>query len=635
MKDGFVRVAAITPSVRVADIEYNKESIKKHIKQEYRKGTKIAVFPELCITAYTCNDLFFQSILIDKAKEALAEIIEFSRNMDMLICIGIPWEHNSKLYNTISFIKGGKLLGLVPKKNLPNYNEFYEVRYFTKGMEQAVYTDFFGQSIPMGINLLFRCENMRDIVVGAEVCEDLWVPNPPSICHAMAGANIIVNSSASNALACKKEYREGLVVSQSARLVLAYIYANAGEGESTQDLVFSGHNLIAENGVLLAATEDDMAAVRADIDVDRLSLDRKRLNTFEDNYSDKYTVVDFKFDIEELELSRYISSSPFIPASDKDIEKRCEEILNIQVLGLKKRLAHIGAKKVVLGISGGLDSTLAIIVAAKTFDMAGIDRQGILAVTMPGFGTTDRTYNNACKLTRLLGAKLEEINISEAILLHFRDIGHDVNVHNITYENAQARERTQILMDIANRDGSIVIGTGDLSELALGWATYNGDHMSMYAVNSSVPKTLIRYLVKYYADISGKEVSGVLYDILSTPVSPELLPSTDGNISQKTEDLVGPYELHDFFLYYLLRYGFAPKKIYRLAKIAFENKYSDEIIHKWLSVFYKRFFSQQFKRSCMPDGPKVGTVALSPRGDLRMPSDAMSKLWLKEVEGIR
>ncbi|MGN0480816.1 MAG: NAD(+) synthase, partial [Lachnospiraceae bacterium] len=536
-----------------------------------------------------------------------------------------------------AFVSEGRILGLIPKMFIPNYNEFYEVRHFAAGFGRAVDVKIGGQTVKFGSDILFRCTNMKDVVIGAEICEDLWTPMPPSIRHAMNGATILVNCSASNETVSKDAYRRELVSGQSARLVSAYVYASAGEGESTQDLVFSGHNIIAENGTVLSESRRfTNEAVYADIDLAKLTVERRRMNTFGFEPNSEYTFVDFQANVCDLDLIRHYAPTPFVPANEQLRAHRCETILSIQSMGLKKRLVHTGCKCAVIGISGGLDSTLALLVTAKAFDLAGIDRKGIIAVTMPGFGTTDRTYQNAVKLTHRLKATLREVDIKEAVTLHFKDIGHDINVHNVTYENGQARERTQILMDIANKEGGMVIGTGDMSELALGWATYNGDHMSMYGVNASVPKTLVRHVVRYYADTcKDEELNRILLDVLDTPVSPELLPpEDDGTIAQKTEDLVGPYELHDFFMYHILRFGVSPKKLYRIAGIAFEGMYDDETILKWEKVFYRRFFAQQFKRSCLPDGPKVGSVAVSPRGDLRMPSDACGALWLAELENM-
>ncbi len=637
MKDGFITVATATPQVAVADCEANTQAILACINEMAAAHAKVMVLPELCITGYTCSDLFWQTKLLDEAEAALSVIAEESRQVDALITVGMPLRVAGKLLNVAAILCRGKVLGFVPKVNLPAYNEFYETRHFTSGSADMGTVQFCGEEIPVGTNLLFSCENMVDLCVAAEICEDLWVPNPPSVHHALAGASVICNLSASDEMVGKGSYRRDLVAGQSARLVCAYLYATAGEGESTTDLVFGGQNLIAENGTVLAesATFENEINV-ATIDVQRLASERRRMSTFPAAESKEYREISFALVEEETKLARFFDADPFVPSNADQLSDRCEEILNIQALGLKKRLAHTHAKSAVVGISGGLDSTLALLVTARAFDMLGLPRKGIVAVTMPGFGTTDRTYNNAVAMIKSLGATFKEVPIVKAVMQHFADIDHDASIHDVTYENSQARERTQILMDIANQANGFVIGTGDLSELALGWATYNGDHMSMYAVNASVPKTLVRHLVRHYADTSADEVlAGVLYDVLDTPVSPELLPPEDGAISQKTEDLVGPYELHDFFLYQMLRMCFPPAKIYRVAKEAFAGRYSNETILKWLRTFYWRFFSQQFKRSCLPDGPKVGSVAVSPRGDLRMPSDACVSAWIKEVETLQ
>ena len=699
MKDGFIKVAAGTPDVQVADCEFNAAEIIKMVREMEAEGARVMVFPELCITAYTCGDLFWQENLLEEAKVQLMRIAEETADVDAIIFVGLPLEYKGKLYNVAAGLNHGEILGFVPKTYLPNYNEFYEARYFTSGEdvdgtvtirkseyglhhdeemtdedvefgleaelealeeedsfeeleeidEEPDYIDedeteeFDEVDVPISSNILFICQKMPKLKIAAEICEDLWVPNPPSVGHAYHGANLIVNLSASDEVVGKDSYRKSLVSAQSARLLCGYIYATAGEGESTQDVVYGGHNLIAENGTILAESRRFVnGALYADLDIHRLDNERRRMTTcrFVPDLAPEgqdvfYNEVYFNAGRGVTPLTRKFDSRPFVPGIKEERERRCDEILNIQAMGLKKRLAHIHCQNAVIGLSGGLDSTLALLVTVRAFDMLGMPREKITAVTMPCFGTTDRTYNNACQLSECLGATLKEVNIREAVNLHFRDIGHDPEVHDVTYENGQARERTQILMDIANQSGGIVIGTGDLSELALGWATYNGDHMSMYAVNASVPKTLVRHLVRYYADTcEDAKLSEILLDILDTPVSPELLPPKDGVISQKTEDLVGPYELHDFFLYYMLRWTFPPKKIFRLAQNAFAGEYDDETILKWLKTFYRRFFMQQFKRSCLPDGPKVGSVAVSPRGDLRMPSDACAKLWLKQIEEL-
>lgn len=637
MQQGFVKVAAVTPDIKVADPLYNRESVLKKVKEAAENGAVVIVCPELCLTGYTCGDLFWQEPLLCGAKDALLWLAEQTKDLNALIFVGLPLEHLGKLYNVAAAMNRGKLLGLVPKTYLPNYGEFYEKRHFTRGMEETVPVCLDGQHQTfMGAQIIFECEEYPALRVAAEICEDLWAPAPPSISHALAGANLIVNLSASDETTGKDIYRRDLVRGQSARLLCGYVYCSAGEGESTQDVVFSGHNLIAENGTLLAEAERFVNEITyAEIDIARMNTERRRQTTFESRGQMEYYYEGFSLEIKETQLTRHIDPTPFVPSDMYDREKRCEEILAMQSMGLKKRLAHTGCQNAVVGISGGLDSTLALLVTVRAFDALGIPRGKITAVTMPGFGTTDRTYENAVGMIKSLGAAFREISIVSAVNQHFSDIGHDASVHDVTYENCQARERTQILMDIANKSGGMVIGTGDMSELALGWATYNGDHMSMYGVNCSVPKTLVRHLVRYYADTCGDaKLSEVLYDVLDTPVSPELLPPENGKIAQKTEDLVGPYELHDFYLYQVLRYGFSPAKVYRLARLAFADSYDDATILKWLKIFYKRFFSQQFKRSCVPDGPKVGTIALSPRGDLRMPSDASVNVWLREIEGL-
>ncbi len=638
MEYGFVKTAAVSPKIRVADPVYNGTEIIRLMKETWEKGARIIVFPELCITGYTCSDLFRQELLLKTAKEVLMEIVEASAGMDGLFFVGLPLENHGKLYNVAAAYSDGELLGLVPKSYIPNYSEFYEARHFTAAPEGLSYKRWLEEdAVPFGTNQLFTCRSMPELKVAVEICEDLWTPNPPSVRHAMHGATVIVNLSASDEITGKDSYRRDLVKLQSGRLVCGYIYASAGEGESSTDLVFGGHHLIAENGSVLAESERfTNETIYGDLDMERLIGERRHYTTYDVSAApDGYIEVEYEMNPADAPFDRYVDKAPFVPGRKEEREKRCEEILAIQSMGLKKRMEHTHCHSVVIGISGGLDSTLALLVAARAVDRLNLPRTCITAVTMPCFGTTDRTYNNACELTRRLGANLREVDIKEAVNIHFRDIGHDSSVHDVTYENSQARERTQILMDIANQTSGMVIGTGDMSELALGWATYNGDHMSMYGVNVSVPKTLVRHLVRYYADTCGDEkLTEVLLDILDTPVSPELLPPENGIISQKTEDLVGPYELHDFYLYYMLRFGFAPDKIYYLAKQAFKGEYDNEVILKWLKTFMRRFFAQQFKRSCLPDGPKVGTVAVSPRGDLRMPSDACSRIWMDRVEKL-
>lgn len=636
MRQGFVKVAAVTPKVTVANPIENAQKINEGMKKAAMDGAKIIVFPELCITAYSCGDLFLQESLLSEAKKALLYLAEQTKDMDALVFVGLPYEHEGKLYNVAAALNRGQILGLVPKTFIPNYGEFYEARHFAKGMQEVEHTQLTPKlTIPIGTKQIFVCSDLPELRVAAEICEDVWTPNPPSISHALAGANVIVNLSASDETTGKDIYRENLIAGQSARLLCAYIYASAGDGESTQDVVYSGHNIIAENGTILKkAKRFANEMILSEVDVFRLNTERRKMTTFEaqkENYVNQY----FSLKLEDTSLTRYVDPAPFVPGKKADRDKRCEEILSIQSMGLKKRLEHTHCDHAVVGISGGLDSTLALLVTVRAFDLLHMERSKITAVTMPGFGTTDRTYENAVNMIRCVGAELKEINIADSVRMHFRDIGQDEAVHDVTYENGQARERTQILMDIANKNGGMVIGTGDMSELALGWATYNGDHMSMYGVNASVPKTLVRHLVRYYADTCESEkLREILLDVLDTPVSPELLPPEDGKIAQKTEDIVGPYELHDFYLYYVLRFGYAPAKIYRLAQIAFAGVYGKETILKWLKTFYRRFFSQQFKRSCLPDGPKVGTVAVSPRGDLRMPSDAAVAIWQKELEQL-
>ena len=655
MYHGFIKVAAVTPEVRVADPVFNAEQILEQIRICEEKGVKIAVFPELALTAYTCGDLFLQNRLLEEAKEQLWRICEETQDTDMLLLIGLPAEIRGKLYNTAAVLQRGELLALIPKTYLPNYNEFYEQRHFTEGSGPVEIVDWGGEEVPFGANILFSCDEVPHLTVAADVCEDLWAPVPPSTQHAVAGATVLCNLSASNEMVGKDSYRRKLITTHSAACICGMIYAAAGEGESTGDLVFGGQDLIAENGVILAeSARFENGILITELDVDRITAERRRNSTWPaaDTIPEEcgYIEIPFSLDLEETELTRQFDPHPFVPDDAAERSSRCDEILNIQAYGLKKRLAHTHCTNAVVGISGGLDSTLALLVTARAFDLLGLPREQITAITMPGFGTTDRTYDNACTLIRCIGASFREIPIRDAVTVHFNDIGQSLDNHDVTYENAQARERTQILMDVAKQSVGMVVGTGDLSELALGWATYNGDHMSMYGVNGSIPKTLVRHLVRYYADIcEDEQLRAALLDVLDTPVSPELLPPEDGKISQKTEDLVGPYELHDFFLYYMLRAGYEPEKIYRVAREAFhadeaeqssnaaaegEGMYTGETILKWLKTFYRRFFNQQFKRSCLPDGPKVGSVAVSPRGDLRMPSDACADIWLKELENL-
>ncbi len=649
MTDGFVRLAAACPKLKVADPDYNSDEIIKLSLEAAKAGAKILVFPELAITGYSCGDLFFQDRLLNEAERCLKKTADATACSDMLIFVGFPFSENGKLYNAAAVLKGGELLAIIPKTNIPQYVEFYEGRYFKRGCRQPkeVRLKEFGEKpVLFGTDILIKCSEMPELVVAAEICEDVWVPFSPSNRHAAAGASVIVNLSASDETAGKKDFRRELIASQSSRLICSYVYAGAGPDESTTDLVFGGHRIIAEDGMILSESklyEDGLTC--ADADVFKLISERRRKNTFpalseeeEKELLSDYRAVDISFDkISSSDgLMRFVDPHPFIPSDDSKRAERCREILDIQSHGLKKRLEHTSSKRAVIGISGGLDSTLALLVTRRAFDLMGRKPEDILCITMPAFGTTDRTYNNACHMVKSIGAELREINIKESVSIHFRDIAHDPKVKNSAYENSQARERTQILMDVANDEDGIVVGTGDLSELALGWCTYNGDHMSMYAVNADVPKTLVRYLVKYYADFeASSELKDILYDVLDTPVSPELLPPEEsGEIAQKTEDLVGPYELHDFFIYNVLRYGATPKKIMRLSEKAFSRAYDRETVLKWLRVFYKRFFSQQFKRSCMPDGPKVGSVDLSPRGGWRMPSDAVGRAWLSEISEL-
>ena len=631
MIHGFLRVAAATPVIRTADCFYNADQILACVDAA-PEDTALLVFPELCLTGYTCGDLFLSTPLLTAAESALRRILAATVGKEAVLLIGLPVSVGSGLYNCAAVCQRGNLLGLVPKTQLPAYAEFYEARHFTPAPESPLTVTYAGQQTVMDRRQIFACRSMPEFRLGVEICEDLWVASPPSAGLAAAGATVIANLSASDESIGKAAYRRQLVASQSARLCCAYVYADAGEGESSTDLVFSGHNLIAENGVVLAESQP-FSGERAvtEVDLSRLTYDRRRMNTFAGS-GDGYTQIFFDLPVRELQLTRRISPLPFVPADTAEQSQRCEEILRIQTAGLASRLRHTGSAAV-LGLSGGLDSALALLVTVRAYDLLERPRREIRAVTMPCYGTTGRTLNNAKILAGACGADLREIDISAAVTRHLADIGHQ-GEQDVTYENAQARERTQVLMDIANRCGGMVVGTGDLSELALGWATYNGDHMSMYGVNASVPKTLVRHLVAYEANRCGGAVREALLDILDTPVSPELLPPENGVIAQKTEQIVGPYELHDFFLYYMLRFGYAPAKITRLARLAFAGRFTDEEIKKWLTTFLRRFFSQQFKRSCLPDGPRVGSVSLSPRGDWRMPSDASAALWLAEAEAL-
>lgn len=640
MQDGFVKIAAATPDLRVADCAYNASEIIEQAKQAAAKGARLIVFPELCLTGYTCGDLFLQQTLLDGALAALETVCRETAKLEAVVVVGLPLRVRGKLYNCAAVLCGGEVLAFVPKQNLPNYSEFYEQRHFVSGelldgMEGVTVRNGSGEAVcvPVVTGQVFTCEDAPLFTFGVEICEDLWVPNPPSTLLAQGGASIIVNPSASDEIIGKAAYRRDLVRQQSGRLLCAYLYADAGFGESTQDLVFAGHNLIAENGALLAESRMFTHGITyADIDLQRLAHERQRMNTFQSVPTGEFS---FRLPAADCDLTdRSFPRTPFVPANKALRDERCEEILTLQATGLATRLRHTHAKTAVIGLSGGLDSTLALIVAVHAFDMLGLDRKGILAVTMPCFGTTARTRGNAEKLADAYGVTLQTVDIKAAVDQHFADIGQSKDDLSVTFENGQARMRTLVLMNLANKHGGMVVGTGDLSELALGWATYNGDHMSMYGVNASIPKTLVRYLVAYEADRTLGELSDVLCDVLDTPVSPELLPPKDGEISQKTEDLVGPYELHDFFLYYMLRFGYPPRKIYRIARKAFAGAYDDATIKKWLTTFLRRFFSQQFKRSCLPDGPKVGTITLSPRGDWRMPSDACAALWLAQAENL-
>ena len=641
MKHGFIRVATATPHIRLADCSYNTEKIIKSIEIAEERQIKLLVFPELCVTGYTCGDLFLQDILLYNAAEQVKRIAVATEDMELVAVIGFPYERRGKLYNTAAVIHRGKILGLVPKMSIPNYGELYEGRYFSKGPYEAVPVDFFGEEVYFGSRLLFECIDMPDFVLGVEICEDLWIPMSPGNSHCIAGATVIANLSASNEIIGKAQSRRELVKSQSKRLICGYVYADAGEGESTTDLVYSGHSLIAENGSLLSETEPFFnEMIINEIDLGIIKSDRRRKNTYSGSCCAEYIHMKFSFsddvyDLKPYDLIRRIDPSPFVPINPQERNERCKDVFTIQARGLMSRISHVGAERVIIGISGGLDSTLAMLVCHEAFELLGLDKKEIIAVTMPCFGTSLRTYNNALSLSESLGAMILNIPIKDAVLQHFKDIDHDIDKQDITYENSQARERTQVLMDLANKYNGLVVGTGDLSELILGWATYNGDHMSMYGVNASVPKTLICSMVEWFSESTDNgKLSQILKDILDTPVSPELIPASGGNEYQITEDYIGPYELHDFFMYYVLRYGFSPKKVYHMAKAAFVQKYNNEELLKWLQLFYSRFFANQYKRSCLPDGPKVGTVSVSPRGDLRMPSDAKAKLWLDELKCI-
>ena len=636
MKFGFVKVAAATPRIRVADTEHNAESICACIAKAHEAGAEILVFPELCLCGYTCGDLFGQEVLLEGSLRALRQVAACPQAKDMLVFVGIPLEVGGVLYNCAAALSGGRVLAFIPKRYLPNYAEFYEKRNFQPYRGENIRIPFGGGEVLFGNKVVFRSKTEPDLAVAAELCEDLWVPAPPSVSHALAGANVIVNLSASDETAGKAEYRRMLVRAQSAKTVSAYIYADAGDGESTTDMAFAGHNMICENGEMLAESKlFENGVTVSEVDVRKLAFERRRINTFYDTSQlSGYDSIPFASRGKDLPLTRKIARLPFVPQGEEALGERAELILSIQAAGLKKRLEHARAQTAVVGISGGLDSALALLVCVRAFDALGRSREGIVAVTMPCFGTTDKTYQNSLRLMRELGVTARTVPVSAAVRQHFADIGHDEAVHNAAYENAQARMRTLVLMDIANDTNGLVVGTGDLSELALGWATYNGDHMSMYGVNASVPKTLVKYLIRSEAARLGGGAEEALTDILTTAIRPELLPPEGGKIAQKTEELVGPYELHDFYLYYAVRWGFPPAKVYYLAKAAFGGSYPPETLKKWLVSFYRRFFAQQFKRSCLPDGVKVGSVALSPRGDWRMPSDACVRLWLEEAENI-
>ena len=641
MKHGFIKIAAATPKVTVADCRANLSEMKKIFDSAKDMGVKILVYPELSLTGYTCADLFLSDTLLSAASDALSKFARATKGSDMISIVGLPLLVNNKIYNSAVFCQNGHILGAVPKTYLPNYKEFSEARYFAPACDKTQNIELCGERVPFGTKLIFACREIPSLKIAAEICEDLWASISPSCAHTAAGATVIANLAASSEGVGKSAYRRQLVGTQSAKCSCAYIFANSGEGESTTDSVFGGHSLIAECGTVLSERKpfDSTSFISTEVDVARMSYERRAVNTntFTD---DGYTYIDFSLDVVETELTREVDAHPFIPENKAERDDRCEYILSIQAHGLKQRIERAYAQKCVIGISGGLDSCLAILVCAEALDLLGRERAGIVGVTMPSFGTTGRTRTNAEILCRELGAELRCVDIGESVRVHFKDIGHDESVRNVVYENAQARERTQVIMDIANACGGIVVGTGDLSELALGWATYNGDHMSMYGVNAGLPKTLIRHIVAWYAEraeLQGKSaLADVLRDILDTPVSPELLPAdANGDIAQKTEDIVGPYEIHDFYLYNMIRFGFAPDKLYRLAKRAFAGAYSDEVLLMWLGNFIRRFFSQQFKRSCLPDGPKVGSVSLSPRGDWKMPSDASREEWQRIFDSLR
>lgn len=634
MKDGYIRVAAGSFETSIANVKNNSENICNLINEAYHNDARVLVLPELCLTGYTCEDLFNQDRLLNEAKQQLQTIITATNNKDLITIVGLPYQHLNSLYNVAAVIHQGALLALVPKTHIPNYQEFYEARRFEQAPKENTLTNFNGQKIPFGTHYVFASTTNSDFKFGVEICEDLWLPDAPSTKLALNGANLILNPSASNEITTKSDYRRLLVSSQSARLVCGYVYCNAGNGESTTDVVFSGHHIISENGTMIKESRGfDSELIYGDLDLKKLSSERRKMTTFKSYHN--YEIIYFDSTNIDLNTTYYYDPHPFVP-SNRDLRaKRCKEVFDIQTRGLMQRLKATGIKKVVIGISGGLDSTLALLVCTMAFKKLNYDTKDIIAITMPCFGTTSRTKNNALGLMEELAVTSIEVDITESVRIQFRDIEQDENIHDVTYENVQARTRTEILMNKANQVGGLVIGTGDLSEVALGWSTYNGDHMSMYAVNVSVPKTLVRYLVDYVASLyHGEKLETILKDILDTPVSPELLPQENDQIVQKTEDIVGPYELHDFFIYHMVRFGDEPRKLYRKTKLAFKDKYDKETIEKWLTKFYWRFFSQQFKRSCIPDGPKVGSVSLSPRGDWRMPSDANVSNWIDEIEKI-
>ena len=640
MKHGFLKVACATPKIKVADCSYNANEMIDIAKAASDKRVKVLVFPELCITAYTCADMFFSNVLLDGALNALKKYIKETKELDLLSVVGLPMFYENKIYNCAAVVKGGELLGVVAKSNLPTYGEFYEGRYFVPCPEENFSYLFEGKEVPFGRNILFSCRTMPLLKLGIEICEDIWVNTPPSNMLSIAGATLLANLSASNEVVAKDEYRRILVSSQSAKTVSAYIYANCGEGESTTDVVYSGHSIIAENGSIISERIpfdfESEKFITAEVDLEKISLERRRRNTVTTNVDKHIVNVPFDLEIEETQISRHIDPMPFV-SSDKDkLARDIKAIRSIQAYGLKQRLESSEIQKCVIGVSGGLDSTLALLSTVHTFKIMGKDIKDIIAVTMPCFGTTERTKHNACALAESLGTTLKEIDICDAVNNHLKSIGHDLSTYDSVYENAQARERAQILMDIANGENALVVGTGDVSELALGFTTYGGDHMSMYALNSGIPKTLIPHILAFYAkDYNNSTLTNLINDIIDTPISPELIPAKDGKITQITEDIVGPYELHDFFLYYMLTYHYSPEKLFRIAQIAFDGKYDNELILSCLKMFTKRFFSQQFKRSCIPDGPKVFGISLSPRGDLRLPSDASSTEWLRLIDEIK